>query len=159
MKILGFIPARSGSKELKNKNLKKFNGKPLIYHTISISKKFKTITTFVSTDSKKILNLAKNYGVKFNYLRPKKMASDNSQVIDSVFHALKWFENNNIFFDAVMLLQPTSPIRVKKEVTKIINIFKKKKLNSIASAVEFKDMNDTLKLHRSDWKRSEGAHV
>ena len=72
MKILGFIPARSGSKELKNKNLKKFNGKPLIYHTISISKKFKTITTFVSTDSKKILNLAKNYGVKFNYLRPKK---------------------------------------------------------------------------------------
>ena len=68
------------------------------------------------------------------------------------FHALKWFENKNIFFDAVMLLQPTSPIRVKKEVAKIINIFKKKKLNSIASAVEFKDMNDTLKLHRSDWK-------
>ena len=152
MKILGFIPARSGSKELKNKNLKKFNGKPLIYHTISISKKFKTITTFVSTDSKKILNLAKNYGVKFNYLRPKKMASDNSQVIDSVFHALKWFENNNIFFDAVMLLQPTSPIRIKKVVNEIIKIFKKKRLYSIASAVEFKDMNDTLKLHKSDWK-------
>ena len=77
MKILAFIPARSGSKRLKNKNLKIFNGKPLIYYSLKIGKKTKTITPFVSTDSKKILNYAKKQGMRFNYLRPKSISGDN----------------------------------------------------------------------------------
>ena len=59
MKILGFIPAREGSKGIKNKNLVKFNGKPLIFSTINFSKKLNTVTSFVSTNSKKILKYAK----------------------------------------------------------------------------------------------------
>ena len=59
MKILGFIPARKGSKSIKNKNLIKFNHKPLIYSTINFSKKIKCLTPFVSTNSKKILDYSK----------------------------------------------------------------------------------------------------
>ena len=146
MKILGFIPARSGSKELKNKNLKVFNGKPLIYYSILISKNTKSITPFVSTDSEKILNYAKKNKIKFNYLRPKRLAGDNSNVIDSIFHALQWLKKRNLNFDAVMMLQPTSPIRIKREIKKIIKQFKNKKLQSIAFAVEYKDIPDTLSM-------------
>lgn len=152
MKILGFIPARGGSKELKNKNLKKFDGKPLIYYSIEVGKKTKFITPFVSTDSKKIFNYSKKNGVKFEYLRPRNLSTDNSKVIDAVFHALKWLEKKKLKFDAVMLLQPTSPIRLKKEIKKIVDLFRNKKLSSIASAVEYKDISDTLKLNKSNWK-------
>ena len=76
-KILGFIPARSGSKRLKDKNFKFFLGKPLIYHTIKFSKKISLSDIFVSTDSKKILSFCKNLKINYDYLRPKK----NFQVI------------------------------------------------------------------------------
>ena len=97
MKILAFIPARAGSKGIKNKNLINFGGKPLIFSTIKFCKKLKNITTFVSTDSKKILSYAKSKGIKYDYLRPKKLATDQSEVINSIFHALSWFKEKMFF--------------------------------------------------------------
>lgn len=152
MKILAFIPARGGSKRLKNKNLKIFNGKPLLYYSLRIGKKTRTITPFVSTDSIKILNYAKKQGMKFNYLRPKSISGSNSKVIDAVLHALEWLKKKNFYFDAVMLLQPTSPIRLMKEFKNIISEFKKKNLQSIVSAVEHKDIPDTILLKKKKWK-------
>ena len=153
MKILGFIPARAGSKGIKNKNLVKFNGKPLIYSTINFCKKLKFITPFVSTNSSKILNYAKKNGIKFNYLRPNYLATDKSDIISSIFHALEWFEKRNIYFDAVMLLQPTSPIRKKKEVKKIFEIFKRKKINSIISVTQMKEHPyECIKIKDDKWK-------
>ena len=64
--------------------------------------------------------------MRFNYLRPKSISGDNSKVIDAVLHDLKWLEKKKIYFDAVMLLQPTSPIRLKREFKNIISEFKKK---------------------------------
>jgi CMP-N,N'-diacetyllegionaminic acid synthase len=152
MKILAFIPARSGSKRLKNKNLKIFNGKPLIYYSLMIGRKTRTITPFVSTDSIKILNYAKKQGIKFNYLRPKSISRDSSKVIDAVLHALEWLKKKNFNFDAVMLLQPTSPIRLKKEFKNIISEFKKRNLQSIVSVVAHKEIPDTILLKKKKWK-------
>ena len=152
MKILGFIPARGGSKGIKNKNLRSFDGKPLIFHTIRVSKKNKLITPFVSTDLKKILNYAKKNQIKFDYLRPKRLSGDKSDVIDAVLHALDWLEKKNLKFDAVMLLQPTSPIRIDKEIKKIINQFKDKKLSSIASVVENENSYDTVQVINNHWR-------
>ena len=139
MKILGFIPARKGSKGIRNKNLVKFNKKPLIFSTISFCKKLKLVTPFVSTNSKKILNYAKKNNINFDYIRPKKLSTDKSKVIDAVLDAVKWFERKNIFFDAVMMLQPTTPIRKFSEINKIIKIFKDKKINSIVTVTQMKE--------------------
>ena len=127
MKILSIIPARSGSKGIKNKNMIKFLGQPLIKRTIDLSKKLPYTTTFVSTDSIKILRYAKKNNVKFDYLRPKKLSKDNSNIIDAISHALEWFLNKNIYFDYLLLLQPTSPLRDLSEIKKIIRLTKKKK--------------------------------
>ena len=127
MKILSIIPARSGSKGIKNKNMTKFLGQPLIKRTIEFSKKLPNTTTFVSTDSLKILKYAQKNNIKFDYLRPKKLSKDNSNIIDAISHALQWFLNKNISFDYLLLLQPTSPIRDFSEIKKIIRIVKKKK--------------------------------
>lgn len=139
MKILSIIPARSGSKSIKNKNMTKFLGQPLIKRTIEFSKKLPNTTTFVSTDSLKILKYAQKNNIKFDYLRPKKLSKDNSNIIDAISHALQWFLNKNISFDYLLLLQPTSPIRDFSEIKKIIRLVKKKKLNSVVTGTEMQE--------------------
>ena len=152
MRILGFIPARKGSKGIKNKNLVKFNKKPLIFSTINFSKKLRFVTPFVSTNSTKILNYAKKNGIKYNYLRPEYLSNNKSPVIKSVFHALDWFENKGIHFDAVMMLQPTTPIRKLAEVNKIIRNFIKKKISSIISVTRMKEHPfECVKLNGKKW--------
>jgi len=158
MKILGFIPARKGSKGLKNKNLVKFMGKPLIFHTIDCCKKLKFLTPFVSTDSKKILNYSKKCGIKFDYVRPKKISKDKSQITDAVFHALKWFESKNIFFDSVMILQPTSPVRDKKEVKRIYKKFMREKLSCIVTVSKSREHPyKFFKIEPKEWQFIEKA--
>jgi len=139
MKILSIIPARSGSKGIKNKNMIKFLGQPLIKRTIEFSKKLPYTTTFVSTDSIKILRYAKKNNVKFDYLRPKKLSKDNSNIIDAISHALEWFLNKNIYFDYLLLLQPTSPLRNLSEIKKIIRLTKKKNFNSVVTVTEMQE--------------------
>jgi CMP-N,N'-diacetyllegionaminic acid synthase len=134
MQILGFIPARSGSTRLKNKNLKSFLGKPLLYHTVKFVKKLKLSHILVSSDSKKIKNIELKLNIKNNYLRPKKLSNKNSQLTDAIFDALNWlFINKKKKFDAVMVFQPTTPYRDLIETKKIIRLFKKKKLDSLAT--------------------------
>ena len=162
MKILGFIPARKGSQGIKNKNLVKFNGEPLIFHTINLSKKLKFVTPFVSTNSHKILSYSKKNGIKFNYLRPNYISTHKSKIIEAVFHALNWFKSKKIYFDAVMLLQTTSPIRKKEEVNKIIRIFTKKKIDSIISVTKIREHPfECVKLEGKKWdyleRNSNGA--
>jgi len=152
MKILGFIPARTGSKGIKNKNFVKFNGKPLILSTINFSKKLKLVTPFVSTNSIKTLSYAKKKGIKFNYLRPQNLSKDRSNIIDAVFHALNWFKKQKIYFDAVMLLQPTSPLRKNFEINKAITLFVKNKIDSLASITRMKEHpSECIKLNRKKW--------
>ena len=152
MKILGFIPARKGSQGIKNKSLVKFNGKPLIFNTIHFSKKIKFVTPFVSTDSIRVLNYAKKNGIKFNYLRPNHLSKSKSNIIDAVFHAINWFKNKKICFDAVMLLQPTSPIRQKNEFNKAVNTFVKKRISLMVSVTKMKEHPfECVKLKGNKW--------
>jgi CMP-N-acetylneuraminic acid synthetase len=153
MKILSIIPARSGSKGIKNKNMTKFLGQPLIKHTIEFSKKLPNTTTFVSTDSLKILRYAQKNNIKFDYLRPKKLSKDNSNIIDAISHALEWFLNKNIYFDYLLLLQPTSPLRDLSEIKKIIRLTKKKKFNSVVTGTEMQEHPyECVVINRKKWK-------
>ena len=129
MKILAYIPARSGSQGIKNKNMTILKKKPLIYYTLNIAKKItKDVYPFVSTDSKKIQKYCEEIGLKTNYIRPKKLSTNNSTMFSGICHALHWLhKNKKKTFDAVLLLQPTSPLRDRKELKLAISQFKKKK--------------------------------
>ena len=137
-KILAVIPARSGSKGLKNKNILKLKGKPLIQFTIDQVKKSRFIDMIsVSTDSKIIKKLTKNQNIWCDKLRPKKISGDKSKL----FHAVK-FVLDNIRYepDLIVELHPTHLFRSTELIDKAIKIFlRKKNLDSLISILEVKN--------------------
>ncbi len=122
MKILAFIPARSGSKRIPNKNIKLLNGKPLIAYTIESAKKSKYINRIVvSTDSEEIATVAKEYGAEVPFLRPKEISQADSTEMQFFEHALNWFiQNENYEPDLIVQLFPTSPFRKPESIDKAV---------------------------------------
>ena len=156
MKLLIFIPARSGSKGIKNKNFIKLNGKPLVDYTLNFAKKLiqgkKNFSVFFSTDSRKYLNYSKKRGLKFDYLRPKKLSKDNSNIINAIFHGVSWLRKKNMFFDTVLLLQPTSPLRRISEIKKALNTFTKNKINTLVSVTKMNEHPyECVKINKNNW--------
>ena len=129
------IPARSGSTRVKNKNIKKIGGKPLIYYIIRACVLSKKARVVVSTNSKKICKLAKKFGAEVPFLRPERISNSKSSSISCLIHALKWFKDNeNWEPDNIAFCPPTNPFIKKDTVKKMFNLFEKnKKFNSIVS--------------------------
>ena len=128
-KILAIIPARSGSKGLKNKNLKKLGSHPLVAWPINSAKKSQYIDRIlVSTDSKKIAKIAKKYGAEAPFLRPKKLSTDKSPSFDLVKHCLNFLRIKKETFDYICLLEPTSPFTSYKDIDKSIKFLINNKL-------------------------------
>jgi CMP-N,N'-diacetyllegionaminic acid synthase len=134
MKILTIIPARGGSKGVPGKNIKLLNGKPLLAYTYEIALQSKHLTeVIVSTENEQIIEVAKSLGIKVPFIRPMALAQDNTPTIDAIIHALHWYENKNIFFDAVCLLQITSPFRTLEFLDKAIEKFIESDCDSLVS--------------------------
>ena len=127
MKPIAFIFARGGSKSIKNKNIKLFNGKPLIYWTIKLAKDSKLFSRIiVSTDDKKTAKVSLRYGAEVPFVRPKKLALDNSNEIYAWKHAIKYLEEKNEFNSEIFVSLPTvSPLKIKKDITDAIKNLKK----------------------------------
>tara|TARA_B100000886_G_scaffold274459_1_gene198401 strand:+ start:2100 stop:2804 length:705 start_codon:yes stop_codon:yes gene_type:complete len=138
-KILAVIPARGNSKGIRKKNLAILKDKPLIYYTINEAKKTNLITDLiVSTEDVKIAKISNKYKCSTPFLRPKKLSKDDTKTFPVVLHALKFMENQNKKkYDLILLLQPTSPLRKKKDIEKSINILVKnyKRYDSLVSLV------------------------
>lgn len=131
--FLAIIPARGGSKEIPNKNILDINGKPLLAYTIEASMRSKYVTkTIVSSDSKKILSIAKKYNC-FTLKRPKNISDDNASSEPLILHAIESLENNSENFDFVILLQPTSPLRNNIDIDDAIEKMLLHKTDSIIS--------------------------
>lgn len=131
-KIPAFIFARGGSKGLKNKNIKEFNSRPLIYWTIKELKKSKLVDKiFVSTDSKKIKKIAESFGATVPFLRPKKLSLDKSPEILAWKHALEFLKKKNempkIFFSCPV----TSPLRKANDIDAMIKLFYLSKADTV----------------------------
>lgn len=134
MKILALIPARGGSKGVPGKNIKLLGGKPLLAYTSEIALQSKYLTEIiVSTEDQEIRNVAENLGIKVPFKRPAELAQDTTPTIDAIVHALKWYEKQNVFFDAVCLLQVTSPFRTIAFLDKAIEKFIEKDTDSLVS--------------------------
>ena len=138
-KILCLIPARGGSKEIKNKNLLPLKSKPLIYWSIKLAKKIKFFDrVVVSTDSLKIKSVAEKFGAEVPFIRPKKISKSQTPMIDVINHCILFYKKKNIKFDAITLFQPTSPFRKKKTVENSIKKFFKNKLDTLFSVERIK---------------------
>tara|TARA_B100000795_G_C22792580_1_gene437670 strand:- start:840 stop:1604 length:765 start_codon:yes stop_codon:yes gene_type:complete len=126
MSTLAFIPARSGSKGVVDKNIRRLDNVPLLAYSVYIAELCKEMNIFseviVSTDSRDYLESIKPLGYKNDYLRPSSLAGDNSPTIDAAIHALKHYAKKNIFFDNIMILQPTSPFRNVSQIKEAIDL-------------------------------------
>ncbi|MFX4263258.1 cytidylyltransferase domain-containing protein [Pelotomaculum propionicicum] len=137
MRNIAIIPARSGSKGLKDKNIMLLNGKPLMAYTIEAaieSRMFDEV--FVSTDSEKYAEIAREYGASVPSLRSEDLSSDTASSWDVVKEALERYEEHGQFFDSFTLLQPTSPLRKVEDIVKAYNLFQERDANAIVGVTE-----------------------
>jgi len=140
MNIIAVIPARSGSKSIKDKNITLYKRKPLIYYSIRTALKSKFINrVIVSTDSNKYKKISTKFGAEVPFLRPKKYSTDNSIDYDYILHASKFLIKNKYYPDLIVLLRPSTPNREIHIVDKAINFFIKnsKNYDSMRSVSEF----------------------
>jgi len=112
MKSLVVIPARGGSKGIPHKNIKLLNGKPLIFYSIDVARQFTTDDNIcVTTDDDEIIKVVEEYGLKVPFKRPDYLATDTCGSNEVIQHVYRFFAEKGIQYDAILLLQPTSPFR------------------------------------------------
>ena len=136
--MIAIIPARGGSKGLPGKNIKPLSGKPMIGYTIEAaieSNQFSDI--ILSTDDSKIADVAKSFGAKIPFLRPKELAGDTSSAIDTYIYTIENLNNElNHSVTEFVVLQPTSPLRTSRDIVKAVKLFKEKDADSVISVSE-----------------------
>ena len=126
MNILVIIPARGGSKGIPGKNIKLLGGKPLIYYAIDVARAIVDDTHIcVSTDDDQIIRVVEQYGLSVPFLRPTEVATDTAGSYGVLLHALSFYESKGEHFDAVVLLQVTSPFRTVNHVREALNLYNK----------------------------------
>lgn len=137
MQNLAIITARSGSKVVRDKNIRLLCGKPLIAYTINAAYNsgiFDEI--YVSTDSEKYAQIAREYGAKVPFLRSSQNAGDRASSWDTVKEALEKYKEIGRRFDAIALLQPTSPLRTAEDIINCYQLFQEKDAHSVISVCE-----------------------
>jgi len=130
MKLLGIVLARKNSQRLKNKHHCIIQNKKMINHTLDLLNKSKIFFSniIVSTDDKKILNSKKKYS-KFIFLkRPKYLSLNKTKSYQVIRYVYKWYLKKYENIDGIFIFQPTSPLRTKLTINKIIYLFKKNKM-------------------------------
>lgn len=112
-KIYAIIPARSGSKGVKNKNIRLLNGYPMIAYTIAAAKLSKNIDRIiVSTDSPEYAEIAVKYGAETPFLRPVEISGDTSTDLQFMKHTINWlYQNEHSVPEYWVHLRPTNPLR------------------------------------------------
>lgn len=138
IKVLAVIPARGGSKRIKNKNIRIFNGKPMLYWPIEELKKTKIFDKIlVSTDSLRIKKYAETLKVDVPFLRPKKISDDFSPTIDVINHAIKWLKEKGLNYDYICCVYPTAVLMKNKFILDTFKLIKKKNKKFIFPASKF----------------------
>ena len=135
--IYCIIPARSGSKSIKNKNIYPLNKIPLICYSIRTSKLSKLIDrTFVLTDSRKYAKISIKYGAKVPFLRPNNISTSHSADYEWVNFTIKKLKKMGFFFSHFFILRPTNPFRTSSTILRAWNQFKRHKNADSLRAVE-----------------------
>ena len=133
-KILAIIPARGGSKGIAYKNIKLLGDKPLLQWTYDAAKNSKYIDKIIlSSEDDLIIKVAKDLGIEVPFKRPLELASDFSSTKDVLLHALRFFKEQGVVFDYLVLLQPTSPFRNINHINDCIELIDKVQSDMVVS--------------------------
>lgn len=148
------IPARGGSKGIRNKNIINVDHRPLIFYTIKPALRLKHAgmvdDVVVSTDSARIIDIAKRLGAHVPFTRPVSIAGDSAKSVDVVLHTIDYFETAGVAYDYVVLLQATSPLRRHQDVKDAITLYVKNAHahDSLISAYREDSINETKLYYR-----------
>ena len=136
--IIGLITARGGSKAIPRKNIRLLAGKPLIAWTIEAALASRGLSRLlVSTDDVEIATVARQWGAEVPFMRPAELARDDSPHIPVLIHAVEWLERvEGTTVDYLLLLQPTSPLRVGRDIDAAIELARAKNADSVISVRE-----------------------
>ena len=136
--ILAVIPARGGSKGVPRKNLQNICGKPLIAYSIEAAKGVSRLTDIiVSTEDDEIAQVAIDHGADVPFMRPAELAEDLTPTFPVIMHALEQMETARAAeYDAVLLLQPTCPLRTAAHIDTAIDMLLSENCDSVVSVLE-----------------------
>ncbi len=124
-KPLFIIPARGGSKGIPRKNIKELCGRPLIHYSIELARAFAPDShIIVSTDDDEIRDVASRTGLPVPYMRPAELGGDRVGSREVILDAMDWADRQGIGYDCVVLLQPTSPMRVPADVSGALALYR-----------------------------------
>jgi CMP-N,N'-diacetyllegionaminic acid synthase len=137
MSIVAVIPARGGSKGIPRKNLVQLAGRPLIGYSIQAARGASCIDrVLVSTDDIEIAEAARALGADTPFLRPANLAGDTAPMLGVLQHAQAWLLAQDVAVEALVLLQPTSPLRTSRHIEDAVAIFRSSPASSVVSVVE-----------------------
>jgi CMP-N-acetylneuraminic acid synthetase len=137
MRILGIIPARGGSKGIPRKNIRVLAGKPLLQYTAEAARRAKGLTrTILSTEDPEIAEIGRHCGLEVPFLRPPELAKDDTPTLPVIQDAVRRLEAVGDHFDAVMILQPTNPLRRPDDIDGAIALLEKTGADSVISFVD-----------------------
>lgn len=150
MKI-AIIPARGGSKGIPHKNIYAINEKPLIAYSIEVAieaqRKGYLDKVIVSTDDEEIAEISRQFGADVPFLRPKELATDKSKSVDCMIHAIDFFQRQGTYYDTVVLLQPTSPLRNTEDIIEAIKVYEKEGTDSLVSCYKEESISEYNSYH------------
>ena len=133
-KCLGIIPARSGNKRLHRKNIRLLAGKPLIQWTIEAGLESNAIDDLIiSTDDTQIAEIAKSCGGNVPFIRPKNLSTDSSSSYEVLTHAYETLKKQGKDYSYIVMLQPTSPLRMSYHIDMAADFLEKKRADGVIS--------------------------
>ena len=154
MAFIGLIPARGGSKGIPDKNVAPCAGKPLLAWTCEAARSSERLgETIVSTDSETIARVARDWGMNVPFRRPAELAGDTTPSIDVLLHCLDWLQSEGRSITAIVLLQPTSPLRTHSHIDAAVEAFTESRADTLVSVVEVPHsfQPESLVVERDGW--------
>jgi CMP-N,N'-diacetyllegionaminic acid synthase len=139
MNVVAVVTAKGVSTGLPRKNLRLLAGKPLLAHSIAAAKEAHSVgRVIVSTESDEVRKVALEWGAEVPFMRPKELARDDSSHTDVMIHAITWMEKVWGIPDAVLLLQPTSPLRTPQDIDGAVDLMRKSGCPAVVGVTEAK---------------------
>ncbi len=154
MNVLGVVPARGGSKAIPGKNLASIGGRPLLAYTADAARGSRRLTrVVVSTDDAAIADAARALGLEVPFLRPAELAADDTPMLPVLQHAARELAREGFAADAVVLLQPTSPLRRAEHIDRAVDLLESTGADSVVSVVEVPHPFTPVSVLRLDGER------